>query len=39
MVIGGAYGADGAEYRTERESFTKVISYGTAGNGPAWFKA
>src|SRR4029450_9434336 len=32
------YGADGAEYRTERESFSKVISYGAAGNGPAWFK-
>jgi hypothetical protein len=31
------YGADGAEYRTERESFSKVISYGSAGNGPAWF--
>jgi hypothetical protein len=39
MAISGAYGADGTEYRTERESFTKVISYGTAGNGPAWFKA
>jgi hypothetical protein len=30
----GAYGADGTEYRTERESFTKVVSYGTAGSGP-----
>jgi hypothetical protein len=39
MAVSGTYGADGAEYRTERESFTKVISYGTAGNGPAWFKA
>ena len=34
-----SYGADGAEYRTERESFSKVVSYGVAGNGPAWFKA
>lgn len=34
----GTYGADGTEYRTEVESFTKVVSYGTAGNGPAWFK-
>jgi hypothetical protein len=33
-----AYGPDGTEYRTERESFTKVVSYGTAGNGPQWFK-
>src|SRR5262245_57624521 len=39
MAISGAYGADGTEYRTERETFTKVISYGTAGSGPAWFKA
>jgi hypothetical protein len=39
IATSGAYGADGTEYRTERESFTKVISYGTAGTGPAWFKA
>src|SRR4051812_34599108 len=38
VAINGAYGADGTEYRTERESFTKVISYGAAGSGPAWFK-
>ncbi|WP_437968481.1 RHS repeat-associated core domain-containing protein [Sorangium sp. So ce260] len=25
----GAYGADGTEYRTEEESFTRVISYGS----------
>lgn len=34
----GVYGADGTEYRTEAESFTKIISYGNAGGGPAWFK-
>jgi hypothetical protein len=39
VAISGTHGADGTEYRTERESFTKVISYGVAGNGPAWFKA
>src|SRR5262249_54033546 len=39
MVISGVYGADGAEYRTEVESFTRVISHGTAGKGPAWFEA
>jgi hypothetical protein len=38
MVISGAYGADGAEYRTEIESFTRVISHGAAGTGPAWFE-
>jgi hypothetical protein len=34
----GAYGADGTEYRTEIESFSKIISRGTAGTGPAWFE-
>jgi hypothetical protein len=38
FAIGGAYGADGTEYRTEIESFTRVISHGSAGNGPAWFE-
>src|SRR6185503_15887383 len=37
-INGSVYGADGTEYRTERESFSKVISYGAAGNGPAWFR-
>ena len=27
------------EYRTEIESFTKIISYGTQGGGPAYFRA
>ena len=38
VAISGTYGADGTEYRTERESFTRVISY----SSPAyvgWFKA
>ena len=38
IAISGTYGADGAEYRTEVESFTRVISHGTAGTGPAWFE-
>src|SRR4030095_14791299 len=38
LVSGSSYGVDAAEYRTERESFSKVVSYGVAGNGPAWFK-
>jgi hypothetical protein len=37
IVVSGSYGADGAEYRTELESFSKIVSYG-AGSGPAWFK-
>jgi len=32
------YGASGKEYRTEINSFSKIISYGSAGTGPAWFK-
>ena len=38
IVVSGAYGANGAEYRTERESFAKIVSYGVAGSGPASFK-
>jgi len=38
ISIGGAYGADGTQYRTEVASFSKVVSYGAAGTGPAWFK-
>lgn len=37
-VNGGVYGGDGTEYRTQQESWIKVVSYGTAGNGPAYFK-
>ena len=39
VVISGAYGADGAEYRTETESYTRIVSFGQAGVGPASFKA
>jgi hypothetical protein len=39
IVTVGTYGTAGSEYRTEIEGFTKVVAYGTAGNGPAWFKA
>jgi hypothetical protein len=34
----GTYGANNIEYRTERDGFSKVVSYGTAGTGPASFK-
>ena len=37
-AISGTYGANGTEYRTELDSFSKVVSYGNAGVGPAWFK-
>jgi hypothetical protein len=38
LAVSGTYGAAGTEYRTERESFTKIVSYGSIDNGPAWFK-
>lgn len=38
MVVSGTYGADGAQYRTEIDTFSKVISHGTKGVGPAWFE-
>ncbi|MGJ5135614.1 FG-GAP-like repeat-containing protein [Bradyrhizobium oligotrophicum] len=38
VAIAGVYGADGAEYRTEIDSYSKIISHGSAGNGPAWFE-
>lgn len=38
VAISGTYGADGTQYRTEVESFSLIISHGTAGTGPAWFE-
>ncbi|TAL58650.1 MAG: hypothetical protein EPN85_11095, partial [Bacteroidetes bacterium] len=32
------YGSDGKVYSTEMEGFSRITSFGTAGNGPAWFK-
>jgi RHS repeat-associated protein len=37
MVIAGVYGANATEYRTEQNSFRRVISNGQAGTGPASF--
>jgi RHS repeat-associated protein len=38
VSINGAYGANNTEYRTEVEGFARIVSYGTAGNGPSSFK-
>ena len=38
IAINGTYGADGTEYRTEINNFSKIISYGSTGNGPQMFK-
>ena len=38
MVVAGTYGAAGSEYRTELESFSKVVANGAAaGGGPTSF--
>ena len=37
VAVSGAYGASGTEYRTESESFTRIISNGTQGGGPQSF--
>jgi hypothetical protein len=37
MAISGTYGANGAEYRTEVDTFLKIVSHGQAGSGPAYF--
>ncbi len=38
VINGGTYGADLSEYRTETESFSRVIAHTTAGNLPDWFE-
>ena len=38
MVVQGDYGQNNSEYRTEQNSFSKVISYGSVGGGPEKFK-
>ncbi len=39
LISGAAYGANGAQYRTEIDSFSQIISHGTApGGGPSYFE-
>ncbi|MDI9244829.1 RHS repeat-associated core domain-containing protein [Marinobacter sp. CHS3-4] len=38
IVVEGNYGDDGAEYRTEKDQVSKIKSFGSAGNGPLYFK-
>lgn len=38
VAVSGAYGANGTIYRTERDQYSKIVSYGQVGKGPAWFK-
>lgn len=38
IAFSGTYGADGTEYRTEIDSISKIVSYGSGVTGPSWFK-
>lgn len=39
IAVSGVYGGNGTEYRTETESFSKIISYGgQASSGPDYFR-
>jgi hypothetical protein len=38
VAISGGYGANATEYRTEGESYSRIISYGGNGYGPQWFE-
>jgi len=38
MAEPSIYGQDGTVYRTEQESWQKIVSYGTAASGPEKFK-
>jgi hypothetical protein len=38
IAVSGTYGADGTEYRTEIDQYSKIISYGSVGGGPSYFK-
>ncbi len=37
ILVSGVEGTAGAEYRTERESYSKIVAYGSTGNGPAYW--
>lgn len=37
IAISGRKGADGTEYRTEIDNYSRIVSYGSAGNGPDRF--
>ncbi len=39
MAVAGAYGGDGTEYRTARDTWTRIVSHGTCGKGPCYFTA
>jgi RHS repeat-associated protein len=38
LISVGADSSGGTGYRTEIDHFSRIVAYGTAGNGPAYFK-
>ncbi len=38
ISVRGADGGDGTEYRTEVDGYSRIVSYGQAGSGPAWWE-
>ena len=38
VAVNGSYGADGTEYRTEIDTFARIVSRGSAGGGPERFE-
>ncbi len=38
VLKSGTYGTNGSEYRTEIDSYAKIVAHGTAGSGPASFE-
>lgn len=37
ILTSGTYGVAGSEYRFEKDNFSKILAFGAAGNGPAYF--
>lgn len=38
VAVNSAYGVDANEYRSETEGYSRIVSYGAQGNGPASWK-
>ncbi len=38
VLVSGTYGADGSEYRTEIDTYSRILAHGAAGSGPSWFE-
>ena len=38
IAIAGSDGGNGTEYRTEIDGYSKIVSHGQQGSGPAWWR-